>query len=444
MVLFSKIIRRLFIVSLIFIPFLEIQGKDTVKRHNKIIKFEQHFNDSTLRLDYIFGSGPSGPRVFLESMTKQAGWAGRKSRLNEVPLQGNGTVIVTDSQSGDTIYMNPFSTLSQEWFNSSESLLRDVDFENSFLVPLPKTQAIIRIVLRDNHFNEIATSEAIYDPTDELIAVKGETPFPYEYLHKGSSDNNSIDIAILAEGYREEEMDRFIERAGRIKDEILSYEPFKSNKEKFNFIAVKTPSKDSGVSIPSKNIWKNTLFKSHFSTFHSERYLTVPRVWRMHESLEGIPYEHIFLIVNTQEYGGGGFFNSYQVASSDNELKLPVAVHEFGHSFAGLADEYFYEGEEDDTYPLDVEPWEGNITTLVDFNQKWVEKLLPGTTIPTPWEDSKNQESDTSLGVYEGGGYRIKGVYRPMVTCRMRDNFHPTFCPVCEEILESVINFYTE
>ena len=397
------------------------------------VDFSKHFNDSTLRLDYIFGGGADGAHIFLESMTKQPGWSGRKTNLNHLPLKGNATVLVKDKASGDTLYCNPFSPLFLEWLNTPEAKDMNMAFENSLLVPLPKEQAIICVELRDNRFKDIASASILYDPADELTAIKGTNHYPYQYLHKGSEPSDkAIDIAIVAEGYTEEEMDSFIQAAQKITDEILNYKPFSSNKEKFNFIAVKTPSIESGVSIPARNEWKNTFFDSHFSTFHSERYLTVPRVWRIHESLEGIPYEHVFVLVNTPEYGGGGFFNCYQVASSDNEYTLPVAVHEFGHSFAGLADEYFYEDEENDTYPLDLEPWETNITTLKDFNKKWKDKIGTGTP------------GQGSLGIYEGGGYRLKGIYRPAETCRMRDNFHPSFCPVCEETIQLVIDFYTE
>ncbi|MDE5839582.1 MAG: M64 family metallopeptidase, partial [Muribaculaceae bacterium] len=248
----------------------------------------------------------------------------------------------------------------------------------------------------------------------------------------------------------------FLNRAKRISDEIMSYEPFATNKDKFNVVAVMTPSKDSGVSIPLKGIWKDTAFESHFSTFYSSRYLTAPRVWRLHRALEGIPYEHILVLVNTDAYGGGGIFNSYQIATADNDMTLPVAVHEFGHSFAGLADEYFYTEEEDGTYPLDIEPWEQNITTMVDFDSKWKDMLTPGIEIPTTWTDkagngeerSKQTRNDkrveVAVGVFEGGGYRSKGVFRPAETCRMRDNFNPAFCPVCQRAICRVIEFYTE
>lgn len=163
------------------------------------------------------------------------------------------------------------------------------------------------------------------------------------------------------------------------------------------------------------------------------------------------------ILVNTDQYGGGGIYNSYHIAASNNKLTLPVTVHEFGHSFGGLADEYFYTGEQDDTYPLDIEPWEPNITTMANNDLKWKHLVTPGTKIPTAWVDNGGgtreermkqtkhaKKGDKQIvGAFEGGGYKAKGVFRPVVTCRMRDNYHPTFCPVCEAALRELIDFYT-
>lgn len=417
--------------------------------------FNENFRDSTLRIDYVFGGGPSGLRLMLDSQSKQKGWAGRRHKLDEVPTAGNGTIIVTDPQTGETLYTNSFSSLFQEWIYTPEVKEKDMAFENSFLVPLPMKEADITVSLRSNRHDEIGRITHRYRPDDELIAVRGENPTPHKYVHRGGDSSEAIDIAILAEGYMQEEMDTFLNRAGRIAEEILSYEPFASNKDKFNVVAVMTPSKESGVSIPLKNDWRDTAFESHFSTFYSSRYLTTPRVWRLHRSLEGIPYEHVLVLVNTPVYGGGGIYNSYQIATADNNLTLPVAVHEFGHSFAGLADEYFYTEEEDNTYPLDIEPWEQNITTMVDFDSKWKDMLTPGVKIPTPWTDKGGTREDRMkraadekrgeliVGAFEGGGYKAKGIYRPVETCRMRDNHNPAFCPVCERAIRRVIDFYT-
>lgn len=395
-------------------------------------RFTENFQDSTLRVDYIFGGGAGKPvQVLLDRQSKSAGWAGRRTNLHALPYERNGTITVVDAVSRDTLYTNSFSSLFQEWLSTEEADSVARGYENTFLVPLPKREADIILLLRDNRHQPMASLTHRYSPKDELVMRKGQNPLPSVYLHKGAEPEKAIDVAILAEGYTPEEMDSFINHARMITDEILSYTPYKENKEKFNFIAVMSPSKDSGVTIPLKEDWKDTAFGSHFSTFHSARYLTTPNLKSVHDALSGIPYEHIVILVNTDNYGGGGIFNSYLMSAAKNKFVLPVSVHEFGHSFGGLADEYFYANEEGEDYPLDVEPWAPNITTLVDFSSKW-EDMMP-----------KNGEK-SEVGLFEGGGYRSKGIYRPVETCRMRDNYHPTFCPVCERALQNLIDFYTK
>lgn len=393
--------------------------------------FDQHFCDSTLRVDYIFGGG--GGRdvsILLDRQSKSSDWAGRRHHLHDLPPERNGIISVLDAENGDTLYCNSFSSLFHEWLSTEEADSVARGFENTFLVPLPQKEADIVLELRDNRHLPMASLTHRYSPGDELIRERGQNPLPHVYLHRGGDPQSAIDVAILAEGYTAEEMDSFLNHARMISDEILSYRPFSENREKFNFVAVMSPSKDSGVTIPLKKEWKDTAFGSHFSTFHSPRYLTTPDLWSVHDALSGIPYEQVMILVNTDNYGGGGIFNSYLTTAALNDKVLPVSVHEFGHSFGGLADEYFYANEESDDYPLDVEPTPPNITTLVDFSSKW-EKMMP----------KEGEESE--IGLFEGGGYKAKGIYRPADTCRMRDNHHPTFCPVCQKALQEIIDFYT-
>ena len=169
-------------------------------------------------------------------------------------------------------------------------------------------------------------------------------------------------------------------------------------------MAVASPSEDSGVSIPRLGQWRSTAFYSHFSTFYSDRYLTTSRLKDLHDALAGIDYEHIIVLANTDEYGGGGIYNSYTLTTTHHEDFRPVVVHEFGHSFGGLADEYFYEEDMmSDTYPTDVEPWEPNVTTRVDFASKWQDMIPEGTPLPTPVEDFNTHK----IGLYEGAAYSL-------------------------------------
>ena len=404
--------------------------------------FADHFADKTLRVDYIFNGNASGQAICLDGLSALPTWAGRKHHLAELPLQGNGQIIMRNAASGKTIYTTSFSSLFQEWLETDEARNVTKGFENTFLLPYPLQPVEIEITLLDPRRNVRASMKHIVHPNDVLIEQKGNSHItPHKYLLHNDSPEKCIDVAILAEGYTPQEMQTFYEDADIACKSIFDHEPFKSMKKRFNVVAVASPSTDSGVSVPRLNEWKHTAFGSHFSTFYSDRYLTTSRVKAIHDALAGIPYEHIIILANTEEYGGGGIYNSYTLTTAHHPMFRPVVVHEFGHSFGGLADEYFYDNDVmTDTYPLDIEPWEQNISTQVDFAAKWKDMLSENTPVPTPAEVSENYPT----GVYEGGGYSAKGIFRPAENCRMRTNEYPAFCPVCQRALRKIIEFYTE
>lgn len=404
--------------------------------------FADHFADKTLRVDYIFNGNASGQAICLDGLSALPTWAGRKHHLAELPLQGNGQIVMRNAASGKTIYTTSFSSLFQEWLETDEARNVTKGFENTFLLPYPLQPVEIEITLLDPRRNVRASMKHIVHPNDVLIEQKGNSHItPHKYLLHNDSPEKCIDVAILAEGYTLQEMQAFYEDAEIACKSIFDHEPFKSMKKRFNVVAVASPSTDSGVSVPRLNEWKHTAFGSHFSTFYSDRYLTTSRVKAIHNALAGIPYEHIIILANTEEYGGGGIYNSYTLTTAHHPMFRPVVVHEFGHSFGGLADEYFYDNDVmTDTYPLDIEPWEQNISTQVDFAAKWKDMLSENTPVPTPAEVSENYPT----GVYEGGGYSAKGIFRPAENCRMRTNEYPAFCPVCQRALRRIIEFYTE
>lgn len=404
--------------------------------------FADHFADKTLRVDYIFNGNASGQAICLDGLSALPTWAGRKHHLAELPLQGNGQIIMRNAASGKTIYTTSFSSLFQEWLETDEARNVTKGFENTFLLPYPLQPVEIEITLLDPRRNVRASMKHIVHPNDVLIEQKGNSHItPHKYLLHNDSPEKCINVAILAEGYTLQEMQTFYEDADIACKSIFDHEPFKSMKKRFNVVAVASPSTDSGVSVPRLNEWKHTAFGSHFSTFYSDRYLTTSRVKAIHDALAGIPYEHIIILANTEEYGGGGIYNSYTLTTAHHPMFRPVVVHEFGHSFGGLADEYFYDNDVmTDTYPLDIEPWEQNISTQVDFAAKWKDMLSENTPVPTPADVSENYPT----GVYEGGGYSAKGIFRPAENCRMRTNEYPAFCPVCQRALRRIIEFYTE
>ena len=406
--------------------------------------FDTYFNDRTLRLDYIFSGNKARQDISLAEMHSMPHWYGKKQRLSQTPVEGNGQITVRPHRNDSVIYKNSFSTLFQEWLSYDEAAGPGKAFENVFLVPMPKDTVDITVELRDNRRNVTAAYTHTVIPTDILIRHSGEHgTTPYETLQQANDTSRCIHIAFVAEGYTNAEMDTYIKDAKDATEAIFAHEPFKSARDRFNIIAVKSVSNESGTSEPSKGIWKDTSLSSHFDTFYSNRYLTTLNLATLHDRLAGTPYEHIIILVNTDEYGGGGILNSYVLSMTHHPMFKPVVAHEFGHSFGGLADEYAYDFEQIPMYPHDVEPWEPNITTRHDFHGKWEKLIQPGTPIPTP--ESENPDTISSkIGLFEGAGYSMKSVYRGMQDCRMRTNENPEFCTICRNALQRLIDFYTK
>jgi hypothetical protein len=388
--------------------------------------FEDYFEDRTLRIDYTFAGDSARQDIYVDELSAIPHWYGKTKRLAEVPLKGNGQVIVRDAQSDSIIYRHSFSTLFQEWLAEDEAKHTRRSFENVFLVPYPKQPVTVTVELYDYHQNINATLTHTVDPQDILIRHIGERNVtPYVTLHSGAAPH-PIRIAFVAEGYQGEELTTYLEDCRKAVRSLFSHEPFKSLQDRFNIIALLSTSEESGVSVPRQGIWKRTALGSHFDTFYTERYLTTLHLKRLHDLLAGTPYEHIIILTNTTTYGGGGIYNSYNLAAAHGPMYEPVVVHEFGHSFGGLGDEYPY-GDSDPMYFADTEPWEPNLTTQHDFTGKWENLIREG-----------------KAGMVEGGGYLSHGVWRGQEDCRMRTNEYPTFCPVCQQALTRLIKFYTE
>jgi len=388
--------------------------------------FNDWFEDRTLRLDYTFSGDNSQQQLYLDQLSSLPRWYGRRQHLAELPLQGNGQITVRDQASHQVIYRHSFSSLFQEWLSTDESKHTRKSFENVFLVPYPKKPVDITIELRDYHNRVSAAMTHSVDPTDILIRRAGERLVtPYVTLQQAADTSRCIHVAYVAEGYQQHEMGTFLEDCRAAMESLFRHEPFRQMQDRFNMIAVMSPSAESGTSWPAKGIWKNTVLGSHFDTFYSDRYLTTLHLKKLHDVLAGTPYEHIIILVNTDHYGGGGIYNSYNLTYAHGPQFRPVVVHEFGHSFGGLGDEYPY-GDDDPMYFPDTEPWEPNLTTKHDFSGKW-EALV----------------SEGRAGLIEGGGYLSKGVWRGFENCRMRTNEEPEFCLVCRQALTRLIDFYT-
>ena len=393
--------------------------------------FDNHFEDRTLRLDYVFGGNNKEQHIFFEQAYSTTRWAGRRSRLTDMPLKGNGQIRLKDSATGELLYVHTFSTLFQEWQTTEEATKVQKAFETSYNVPFPKHPVEVTVTLTNFHGQVVGELTHTVDPKDILIRTIGDNGIPYRYVWKPDSVpdlTNCIDLAIVAEGYTAAQTDKFYKDCQRAVDALFSHEPFTTLKKRFNVVAVAPESLDDGTSVPREGRWRRTPAYTHYDTFYSDRYLMTQDVHRLYDLLSGVPFEHIIVLVNSSIYGGGGIYNQLLVSTSDHPTFSQVLVHEFGHSYAGLGDEYFYDDVYETQYPADTEPWEPNLTTKVDFQSKWAD-LLP--------------DPSGRLGLYEGGGYQSKGVWRPSKDCRMKTNESPDFCPVCSRAIVRITDFYT-
>lgn len=404
---------------------------------------KEALSDSTLRIDYSLSGNAQRQGIAFIEARKFAGWYGRITHQDSLALRGNGQLVMKDAESGKTLFEQSFSTLFQEWLTTEEATRLTKSMEYVALMPMPRKEVAVTIKLLDIKGNVTAELTHRINPGDILIRPVSAPVGEVRKLHRATAKGISqpIDIAFVAEGYKADEMDKFYAKAQRAAQEILSYEPFKGYSDRFNFVAIGSPSEDSGVSVPREGRWMNTAVGSHFDTFYSDRYLTTPNVRRLYDVIGNAPCEHVIILANTDVYGGGGIYNSYLLTTTGHASFLPVVVHEFGHSFAALADEYFYDDQYVNMYDPKIEPWEQNLTTLVDFGSKWKDMLPKGTPVPTPAPKGLNE---IGIGVYEGGGYMSKGVFRPSPDCRMRTNSAREFCPVCRRAIERLIKFYTE
>ncbi|MDD4967938.1 MAG: M64 family metallopeptidase [Paludibacter sp.] len=420
----------------IFILFFLLQASLHAQQYNDF------FLDKACRVDFHLCGNAQQTSVFLDNIKLEPFWGGRHAHLSKDLNLGDYRFRVLDSLSSQQIYCDGFSALYREWQSTPEASITSKSFEQTIQFPFPKKAITLIIEKRIDLDNWSELFRYKLSPTDKLIQRTNPTAFPVKIITKTVSSDKAIDIAVIAEGYSAKEQKKFYRDAQRLAENLLTHEPFTKYRSRINIYAVAARSVDSGISLSKDSTWKNTSAGSHFYTFYEPRYLTTTNVFKVRDLAALVPYDAIYVLANTSTYGGGGIYNNYALTAADNNLVTQVTVHEFGHSFAGLADEYFHDKQDalDAMYDIKKEPWEPNITSLVQFERKWKAQLQEGIAVPTP----VTEENKTKIGVFEGGGYLAKGMYRPMFDCRMRTNKAPEFCTICQQAVERMILFLTE
>jgi len=468
------------------------------------VKFDDYFIDKTMRIDFYHIGDAKTELVTLDQVFQYGIWAGSKKNLIDNFNNGRYYIKIYDAASGNLIYSKGFDSYFGEYQTSDEAIKGiKRTYSETALIPYPKT--IIKFVLekrnRKNKLEEFFSAEI--DPSGiNIIKDKVEdSSVKIFYGLKSGDPHTKADIAILGEGYTLKEEKKFESDFKRFTKIFLSQEPYKSYKNNFNIYGVFKPSEESGVDEPTHGVYKNTALSCTFNSLGSERYLLTENNKALRDCASHVPYDAIYIMVNTKRYGGGGIYNLYCTFAADNQWSEYLFLHEFGHSFSGLADEYYSSDVAyNDFYPKGIEPVEPNITALLNSNNiKWKEFIAQGIEIPTPWEKEDYDEKDftwqksrrelnkkiakakrnsapaeeikkleneynkedkdhafamdkylrsskywNKVGAFEGAGYSSKGLYRPMIDCIMFSKGKKPFCKVCEAAIIKVIKFYSE
>ena len=397
------------------------------------------FTDESLRIDFILSGNNTETNASIFELKKESYWGG-SPKTKDAFEYGEFRIVVKDSLKKSILYSRGFCSLFEEWQTTDEALNIDKAFQQSILIPFPNQKVNVSIERRTRDGVFYSILETNIEPDDYSIKKYSSPKVESHKLVDNGDADDCVDIVFVGDGYTREEMDKFHSDVKRLTDFLFKQAPFDKLKAKFNIWAVDVVSDDSGMTDPRKEIWKSTALKSSFNTLNSDRYLESEHTFLIRDYAGLVPYDQIYVIANTTKYGGGGIYNHFSLTSVDNEKSMVVCVHEFGHGFAGLGDEYYTSSTSyNDFFNQKIEPWQPNLTIMVDFESKWKDMIDASIPVPTPVKDEYNN----TVGAYEGGGYVAKGIYRPMIDCRMKTNEAEGFCPVCQRAIEKMVLFLT-
>lgn len=405
------------------------------------LAFDDYFTDRTMRFDFMLAGNSVATKVFPVSFREEPIWGGSLTNLTDKFNYGSFKYEVFDAATGTLIYSRGFCTLYQEWQTTAEAKQIERSFHEVATFPFPKNKVnfVLSIRGRDGLFSKLY--ETAIDPASYFITREKPDAALATRIYGTGDPHTSFDIAFIAEGYTKGEAEKFRADVKRLADILFLEAPFDKYQDRINIWAVEAPSQESGTDVPKEGIYVNTALSSSYYTFNVDRYLTTQDIGTVNDYAASAPHDQIVVLINSPRYGGGGVYNYYSAVTSDHQFTPQVFTHEFGHGFAGLADEYYNsEVAYEEFYPLDVEPWEPNITTRVNFESKWKDMIARSVPVPTP-----NEKKYTGVtGLFEGGGYAAKGIYRPSLDCRMKSNQADSFCEVCQTAIENMILFYVK
>lgn len=429
------------IASLLLLFALAATGAVTAQN----VKFKNYFTDATLRINYLRVGNRQHDSICMRSVECIPTWAGSLTQLLDPFDNGNYRIVVLNPATGRELYSRGYNTLFQEYRDTPQGADSIASFQEVVRLPWPKKPVDICFQQRGTDQKMYTQLRYRFDPDSAQAQLRRQSKLreavdPIKLQYKGNP-HKKIDVVIVPEGYGPADSLKMVRDLHSFCDYLLGQEPFRSRAADFNVWGVPSMGEATGITDPGKGIRVNSLVGSSYNTFGADRYLMTMQLFRLHDAIGSIPFDHIIIMANSTTYGGGAIYNFYAM-SSLNEMAYKVLPHELGHSIGGLADEYVDEDlSYGDIHALTQEPVEPNITTLVDFSSKWQALLPAGTPVPTPADESVPRTENGPLGVYEGAGYHSHGIYRPTMRCMMRD--YAPFCPVCSRRLNAIFDLYT-
>ncbi len=453
--------------------------------------FAARFTGRTLRFDYHHCGDATHEQIAPDGFRLEGEWAGSRTRLVDAGQgaldYGKYRFVVRDAAGGATLWSQGFCSIYGEWETTGEAKRQWRAFHESQRFPEPKTPVTLHLEKRadDLSWREFWRGEC--DPASRFVdrspitARGGVMPLDV----KGDTASK-VDLLIVGDGWTGRQRDDFIDDVHRLTGALFATEPFKRRRADFNVRAIMAPAPQPGVTDPRRDQFVDTPIRLQFNAFDLDRYMLTFANRELRELAAQAPYDALILLANTRKYGGGGIYNLWATAAADTEVAAYVFVHEFGHSFGGLADEYYSSQVAYEEFtPAGTEPWEPNITALLDPAQlKWRDLVAAGTPLPTPWDQAAYDALDVAyqkrraealaanaddatnetlmreikasggaqlakepwlgkVGAFRGAGYEPTRLYRPSVDCIMFTRNPTAFCAVCERTIERVIDALT-
>ena len=440
---------------------------------------------ATVRVDYTHSGNALSDQYALERVViEPLPWPGNTARNVDETNRGQNRVEVVDAKTGDLLYSRGFSTVFGEWRTTDEANKISRSFQESVRFPKPDRPVRVRILKRDER-NQFSVAWSVEVDADAQEVVKKQPdlaakPIP---VHVSGPSADKVDLLIMGDGYTAAELKKFEADARRLTQYLFSVSPFKERARDFNVWALVLPTSESGISRPSTGVHHASPLGTRYDIFGSERYVLTLDNRALRDIAQHAPYEFIEILVNNETYGGGGIFGQFSTAAAGNGWANYLFVHEFGHHFAGLADEYYTSPVAYQPASGRMEPWEPNVTALRDpARLKWKRHVKDGTPLPTPWPKAQYEEESRAyqkkraalraanrpesemsalfhedlertnalfaqqphrhtIGAFEGANYEASGYYRPAMQCLMFDR-SDKFCPVCQDGVKDIIDLY--